>query len=55
MKGLGLDIIRLDVSDSDSIKKAAAEVNNITGGRLDLLVNNSGVGALCLSSVSVRL
>lgn len=44
LKDMGLDIILLEVTDSESIKKAAAEVSAITGGTLDILINNSGIG-----------
>ncbi|KAK7429863.1 hypothetical protein QQZ08_003482 [Neonectria magnoliae] len=44
LKDLGLDIVLLEVTDSESIKKAAAEVNALTGGKLDILINNSGIG-----------
>lgn len=44
LKDLGLDIILLDVTDSESVKKAAGEVAALTGGRLDILVNNAGIG-----------
>src|SRR4051794_38674982 len=33
----------IDVTDSDSIASAAAEVNEITGGQLAGLVNNAGI------------
>ncbi|KPM45313.1 hypothetical protein AK830_g1129 [Neonectria ditissima] len=44
LKDLGLDIVLLEVTDSESIKKAAAEVNSLSGGKLDVLINNSGIG-----------
>lgn len=46
LKDMGLDIILLDVTDSESIKKAAGEVAVLTGGKLDMLVNNAGIGNL---------
>ncbi|KAF4983323.1 hypothetical protein FZEAL_1238 [Fusarium zealandicum] len=42
LKEMGLDIVMLEVTDSESIKRAAEEVNELTGGRLDILINNSG-------------
>ncbi|WVQ76450.1 hypothetical protein IAR50_006117 [Cryptococcus sp. DSM 104548] len=39
----GCKEIIMDVSDLESIKKAAAGVGEQTGGRLDVLVNNAGV------------
>lgn len=44
LKALGIETIMLDVAVSESIHAAAAEVGALTGGRLDMLVNNSGVG-----------
>jgi 1-acylglycerone phosphate reductase len=44
LKELGLDIIPLDVTDEDSIKQAVEAVKKLTGGKLDILVNNSGAG-----------
>ncbi|EPS29332.1 hypothetical protein PDE_04281 [Penicillium oxalicum 114-2] len=44
LKGMGLDIVQLDVTDDMSIKKAVATVKTATGGHLDFLVNNSGAG-----------
>lgn len=44
-KGLQLDVLRLDVTDSDSIQSAAHEVNRLTNGHgLDVLINNAGYG-----------
>lgn len=40
----GLESIRLDLDDSDSIQVAVAEVLRRTGGRLDALFNNGGFG-----------
>ncbi|KAL2691558.1 hypothetical protein Neosp_001947 [[Neocosmospora] mangrovei] len=44
LKEMGLKIVLLEVTDSDSIKKAVEQVTEATGGKLDILVNNSGVG-----------
>lgn len=44
LKAFGLDIIALDVVDKSSIKQAVEIVKKSTGGTLDFLVNNSGVG-----------
>lgn len=40
---MGLDVVLLDVVDSASIDAAVAEVKKATGGRLDMLINNSGI------------
>lgn len=46
LKAMGLDIILLEATDSESIEKAAADVSALTGGTLDMLINNSGIGML---------
>ncbi|KAF1998581.1 putative hydroxybutyrate dehydrogenase [Amniculicola lignicola CBS 123094] len=47
MKGLeslaNVHLVQLDVVDPQSIANSVEEVTNITGGKLDYLVNNSGV------------
>ena len=52
LKALGLDILPLDVTDEASIKAAVESVKAITGGTLDILVNNSGGGKFSHSSLS---
>jgi 1-acylglycerone phosphate reductase len=42
----GVEVLELDVLDEVSCKKAAARVSEATGGTLNVLVNNSGVGEL---------
>jgi NAD(P)-dependent dehydrogenase (short-subunit alcohol dehydrogenase family) len=44
LKDMGLEIVQLDVTDEESIKKAVSTVKAATGGYLDILVNNSGAG-----------
>lgn len=44
LKNMGLEIVQLDVTDEESIKKAVSTVKAATGGYLDILVNNSGAG-----------
>jgi 1-acylglycerone phosphate reductase len=44
LKDMGLDIIQLDVADEESIRRAVEAVKAATGGSLDFLVNNSGLG-----------
>lgn len=46
LKDMGLDIVLVDVTDPKSIKKAAAEVNALAEGKLDILINNSGIGMI---------
>ncbi|KAH7113392.1 short-chain dehydrogenase/reductase, partial [Dactylonectria macrodidyma] len=43
---LGINSIRLDVIAKDSIEAAVEEVTKITGGRLDILVNNAAIFSL---------
>ncbi|KAI0157812.1 putative short-chain dehydrogenase/reductase [Xylariaceae sp. FL1272] len=46
LKDLDIEVLRLDVVDKASLKKAVDEVSNLTNGTLDILVNNSGSGYL---------
>jgi NAD(P)-dependent dehydrogenase (short-subunit alcohol dehydrogenase family) len=41
---LGGRFVQLDVTDEDSVTAAAALVSAATGGRLDVLINNAGIG-----------
>jgi 1-acylglycerone phosphate reductase len=43
-KDLGIDTLTLDVLSQDSISSCVAAVAEKTGGRLDILINNSGGG-----------
>jgi NAD(P)-dependent dehydrogenase (short-subunit alcohol dehydrogenase family) len=38
-----VQVLQLDITSSDSIKNCVEEVNAITGGTLDVLVNNAAV------------
>lgn len=38
--------VSADVSDEDSVVRASHEVSNLTGGSLDILINNAGIGAI---------
>ncbi|TVY46069.1 NADPH-dependent 1-acyldihydroxyacetone phosphate reductase [Lachnellula occidentalis] len=44
LKDLGLDVLPLDVVDHASIQDAVKSVEKFTGGKLDILINNSGNG-----------
>ena len=44
LKGLGIETLQLDVEDTESIKAAAKAAGELSGGQLDFLVNNSGMG-----------
>ncbi|OAA60849.1 short chain dehydrogenase/reductase [Cordyceps fumosorosea ARSEF 2679] len=39
----GMAVVKLEVTDTASVEAAAAEVAAVTGGTLDVLVNNAGV------------
>jgi hypothetical protein len=41
MADLGMTTLQLDVTKQDSIKACHDEVAKLTGGRLDILVNNA--------------
>ena len=43
LKAAGLNAVRLNVADPESIGVALNETYTITGGRLDALVNNAGI------------
>ncbi|WVQ85604.1 hypothetical protein IAT38_007770 [Cryptococcus sp. DSM 104549] len=46
MRGLqddGCDVLELDVTSDQSVKDAVSQLEGLTGGRLDLLVNNAAV------------
>ena len=45
LKKLGLEILPLDVVNATSITQAVESVHALTGGTLDILVNNSGYGS----------
>ncbi|MGY1731194.1 SDR family oxidoreductase [Geodermatophilus sp. SYSU D01045] len=40
-----LDVVRLDVTDAESSRRAVEETLGLTGGRLDALVNNAGTAS----------
>jgi len=44
LKDSGIEVLHMDVLDVDSCTKAAETVRRCTGGTLDILVNNSGLG-----------
>jgi NAD(P)-dependent dehydrogenase (short-subunit alcohol dehydrogenase family) len=52
LKELGIDVVIMDVQNTESIKEAASEVKRLTGGSLDILINNSGIGMLHVSKMS---
>ncbi|KAI1760556.1 putative short-chain dehydrogenase/reductase [Hypoxylon sp. FL1150] len=39
----GIETLALDVTSQSSIEEAAAHVSKLTGGKLDILINNAGV------------
>jgi 1-acylglycerone phosphate reductase len=44
LKDMGMDVVQLDVTNPASVQQAVKTVNEATGGTLDVLINNSGVG-----------
>jgi NAD(P)-dependent dehydrogenase (short-subunit alcohol dehydrogenase family) len=51
MADVGMTTLALDVTKTDSIKTCHDEVSKLTGGKLDILVNNASVfPSLCLPS-----
>lgn len=44
LSSLGLEAMQLDLNDSTSIHDASRQVLTLTGGRLDVLINNAGYG-----------
>lgn len=44
LQDIGLETLQLDVTSEESIQKAASVIEKETGGRLDFLVNNAGMG-----------
>ena len=54
LKSLGIETIILDVTSQESIQSCVQEVSQLTGGSLDILLNNSGGGYhLPLTDVSI--
>ena len=43
--GLRLEVVELDVTDNASVQAAAAHILAASGGCVDVLVNNAGIGA----------
>ena len=44
LKSIGLDILELDVTSEESIQDAVKYIQKETGGKLNYLVNNAGMG-----------
>ena len=40
----GIEIVELDVLNNQSIEKTAGAISSLTGGTLDILINNAGAG-----------
>ncbi len=49
LKAIGIETLSLDVTSPLSIDTAVATIDKATGGKLDILVNNSGIGR-CLAA-----
>ncbi|KAF7563925.1 hypothetical protein G7046_g201 [Stylonectria norvegica] len=51
----GIDIVELDVTSEDSVSRCAKFVESVTGGSLEVLVNNAGIGgAMPLLDASIE-
>lgn len=44
LNSIGLDILELDVTSEESIQDAVKYIQKETGGKLNYLVNNAGIG-----------
>lgn len=44
LTALGIETLKLDVLSDESIKACVEEVSALTGGKLNMLVNNAGAG-----------
>ena len=44
-RGAVVELVELDVAEDDSVRRGFDEILRRTGGRVDVLVNNAGVGA----------
>lgn len=49
MEDMGMTAIGLDVTDAESIARCKEEVSELTGGKLDFLVNNAYGSPLTLT------
>ncbi|KAK7966414.1 short-chain dehydrogenase/reductase [Apiospora aurea] len=43
LRGLGLETVVMDVTCDAAIREAASHVSELTGGKLDILINNAGL------------
>jgi 1-acylglycerone phosphate reductase len=50
LSALGITALSLDVDKPESIAGLKKEVEDITGGRLDMLINNAGMTKLAVES-----
>jgi 1-acylglycerone phosphate reductase len=53
MEDMGMTTIALDVTDADSIAACKEKVSDLTGGKLDYLVNNAYI-APSLTSLQLK-
>jgi NAD(P)-dependent dehydrogenase (short-subunit alcohol dehydrogenase family) len=44
--GSRIEVVEMDVTDDASVNAAAEEILDATGGRVDVVVNNAGIGAV---------
>jgi len=55
MAAIGMTTLPLDVTNEDSIKACHDEVAKVTGGKLDILVNNASVFPLTPPFTATKL
>jgi len=54
LEALGIETILMDVTSEESVQKAAAEISSLTNNRLDILINNAGLGsAMPFTDISI--
>jgi 1-acylglycerone phosphate reductase len=51
----GMTILELDVTNEDSVRRIREKVSDITGGHLDILVNNAQVSCISLPGVDATI
>lgn len=50
LKEVGIDTLELDVTEAESVQRVKAQVEKMTGGMLDVLVNNAYAFSVVMNS-----